>query len=255
MNRNTKRLIVVAFYALAMAWVEAAVVCYLRTLVHRVVPYQADPLPLQGGLGGIELAREFATLVMLGSVGWLAGATLRSRFGFFLAGFGVWDLFYYVFLRVMCGWPASLWDWDVLFLIPLPWWGPVAAPCLIALLMIVFGIWMTRSRPRTSGARIPVWSVCSLVAGTMAALVLFMKDALAVVAGGNGAGVIRQMLPVDFPWGTFLFALGLMSAPLWGASWRTITLERVWKMALSRMRRRAAAKREATNEHIGPICE
>jgi hypothetical protein len=53
--------------------------------------------------------------------------------------FGVWDIFYYVFLKVLTGWPHSLMDWDILFLLPLPWWGPVIAPVSIAVLMILWG--------------------------------------------------------------------------------------------------------------------
>jgi len=44
-----------------------------------------------------------------------------------------------VFLRKLCVGSHSLLDWDILFLLPLPWWGPVLAPVLIALLMIVWG--------------------------------------------------------------------------------------------------------------------
>jgi len=128
---------VVVLFAIAMAWVEAAVVLYLRTLVDRLDPYQPHPLPVEGALGGAELVREVATLVMLGTVGWIAGRTWRSRLAYAVVAFGVWDLFYYVFLRPLTGWPRSLLDWDILFLLPLPWWGPVLAPVLIAGLMIL----------------------------------------------------------------------------------------------------------------------
>src|SRR5262245_43389925 len=127
---------VVALFAIAMAWVEAAVVFYLRTMLDRIEPYQPNPLPEFGGLAKAELIRELATLIMLAIVGWLAGRTARSRVGYFLIAFGVWDIFYYVFLKVLTGWPRSLFDWDLLFLIPLPWWGPVLAPVSIAALMI-----------------------------------------------------------------------------------------------------------------------
>ena len=147
MSRNSSdrsRCFVVAVYAIAMAWVEAAVVYYLRTLVDRIDPYQANPLPISTGLGEAELVREIATLVMLLTVGWLAGASWRSRLGYSLIAFGIWDIFYYVFLRVMTGWPNSLLNWDILFLIPLPWWGPVWAPASIALLMILWGTLVTQ---------------------------------------------------------------------------------------------------------------
>ena len=143
----------VAVYALAMAWVEAAVVFDLRTMVHRIEPFQPDPLPLIGGLGRVELVREAATLVMVLAVGVLAGRTWRARLGYAALAFGVWDIFYYVFLRVICGWPHSLLDWDILFLLPLPWWGPVLAPVSIAGLMILCGTLASREgEPAPPGA-------------------------------------------------------------------------------------------------------
>jgi len=138
------RWLVVALYAVAMAWFEAAAVYYLRSLFDRIDPYQPYPLPMADWFGEAELIREIATLIMLFTVGWLAGATWRTRLGYSVVAFGVWDIFYYVFLRVMTGWPKSLLDWDILFLIPLPWWGPVWAPTSIALLMILWGTFMTK---------------------------------------------------------------------------------------------------------------
>ena len=48
-------------------------VYYLRVMVDRLDPYQANPLPMHGILGQVELVREAATLVMLLTVGMLAG--------------------------------------------------------------------------------------------------------------------------------------------------------------------------------------
>src|SRR2546426_598266 len=128
-----------------MAWVEAAAVYYLRSLIGRIEPYQPDPLPEAGGFGEAEVVRELATLVMLLAVGWLAGKNARSRLGYAVVTFGLWDIFYYVFLRVITGWwPRSLSNWDILFLIPLPWWGPVWAPMSIAFLMILWGTFVTQ---------------------------------------------------------------------------------------------------------------
>src|SRR6266498_4129108 len=119
MRNNLKSLLrwlTVVIFATAMAWVESAVVYYLRTHIDRIEPYQPNPLPIIGGLGPAEMVREAATMVMLLTVGILAGRNLRSRLGFTAIAFGVWDIFYYVFLKVMCGWPHSLLDWDILFL-------------------------------------------------------------------------------------------------------------------------------------------
>ena len=136
MNRakgESHRLLIVALYAVAMAWVESAVVYYLRTLVDRIDPHQPNPLPIASGLSEAELIREFATLVMLFSVGWLAGATWRARIGYSALAFGIWDIFYYVFLKVLLDWPDSLFAWDLLFLIPVPWAGPLLAPVMVSI--------------------------------------------------------------------------------------------------------------------------
>ena len=197
-----------------MAWVESAVVYYLRTMIHRLEPYQPEPLPIVGGLGPAELVREAATLIMLLAVGVLAGRTWRSRLGYAALAFGIWDVFYYVFLRVLCGWPRSLFDWDILFLIPLPWWGPVLAPVLIASLMIAWGTLASQfpdATPNTYSAA--EWKALGLSSfGALLALGIFMADTFRVADGGVEA--IRKALPSTFPWPLFTVALCLMSAPL-----------------------------------------
>src|SRR6266568_2626593 len=100
---NGARWLIVALFASAMAWVESAVVFYIRTMVDRIEPYQPDPLPLIGTLGPVELARELATLIMHFTVGWLAGRTWRARFGYMAISFGIWDICYYIFIKVICG--------------------------------------------------------------------------------------------------------------------------------------------------------
>jgi hypothetical protein len=202
----------VAAFAVAMAWVEAAVVFYLRTMVHRIEPYQADPLPIVGSLGPVELARELATMIMHFTVGMLAGRTWRARIGYMAVSFGVWDVFYYIFLKAMCGWPKSLLDWDILFLIPLPWWGPVLAPMLIAALMILWGTLASQfeRKPAPLLSNWRVWVLNSI--GVALALYVFMADALRVA--DQGVEVIRNVLPASFNWPLFGVAFALMAAPV-----------------------------------------
>src|SRR5262245_23633842 len=178
--RSGRRWIAVVIFATAMAWVESAVVYYLRTMVDRIEPYQSNPLPLIGGLGPAEMVREAATLIMLLMVGILAGRTWRCRLGCSAIAFGVWDIFYYVFLKLMCGWPRSLFDWDILFLLPLPWWGPVLAPVLIALLMIAWGTLASQFDRVRVPARAGITTWGTAVIGMMLALYLFMADTLRV---------------------------------------------------------------------------
>src|SRR4249920_74553 len=94
-NEGRQRWLTVVIYAAAMAWVESAVVYYLRTHIDRIEPYQPNPLPLVGGLGPVELGRELATMIMLFMVGALAGRTWRARVGYMVVAFGVWDILYY----------------------------------------------------------------------------------------------------------------------------------------------------------------
>jgi hypothetical protein len=206
------RWLVVGLFAVAMAWVEAAVVYYLRTLVNRIEPYQPNPLPIATGLGQAELIRELATLIMIFTVGWLAGATSRSRFGYMGIAFGIWDIFYYVFLKVMTGWPESVGDWDILFLLPLPWWGPVWAPTSIAFLMILWGMFVTQFEHAPVRAFSGWKHVVVGCLGITLALYAFMADAIRIADQGTVA--LRTMLPEEFNWPLFVVALGLMSVPV-----------------------------------------
>jgi hypothetical protein len=203
---------IVVLFAIAMAWVESAVVYYLRTMINRLEPYQPNPLPIVGGIGTAEVVREAATLVMLLTVGILAGRTWRARWGYAALAFGIWDIFYYVFLKVLTNWPRTLLDWDILFLIPLPWWGPVWAPAAIAALMVVWGTLVTHFEDHP-GLRLVGWrstGLCFL--GMLLALAIFMVDSFRIVDQGEHA--LRNMLPSHFHWPWFLVALVLMSMPI-----------------------------------------
>ena len=205
---DRQRWFLVTTFAVAMAWVEAATVYYLRVLSDRIIPYQQNPLPINGALGMVELVREFATLVMLLTLGILAGGMKRAGLAYAAIAFGVWDIFYYVFLRVMTDWPASLLDWDILFLIPLPWWGPVIAPMTIAFLMIVWGTLVTQC-PCT-----PIsWTThAASAAGIALALYVFMADAIRTLP--DGVQAVMQLLPTTFNWPLFGIAVMLMAIPV-----------------------------------------
>jgi hypothetical protein len=133
----TKTFIWLTVFSIAMGYLETSVVVYLRKI------YYPDgfgfPLnPIGKDIVITELLREVSTLIMLTGVAVLAGKNALQRLAFFLFSFAVWDIFYYVFLYVLIGWPQSLMTWDILFLIPMPWVGPVLSPLIITLLMILF---------------------------------------------------------------------------------------------------------------------
>lgn len=205
----TGRWLAVATYAVAMAYVESAAVLYLRTIYGGVDPAGPrhtpfDPLP---DFVWIEIGRETATLVMLGAVGYLAASGLMGRIGAFAVALGVWDIFYYVFLWLLAGWPASPLAPDVLFLLPLPWWGPVVSPVLLAALIVVAG-GATMARELGDGLPRPLWrDGLAVVGGAALCLVAFMASALqALPAGGIDAAYRAHAGP--FPW--LIFGLGIV---------------------------------------------
>jgi hypothetical protein len=212
--------LLVVIFASAMAWVEAACVYDLRVMVDRLEPYQSNPLPMSGALGGIELVREAATLVMIAAVGGLAGRTGRDRLAYMAIAFGVWDIFYYAWLKVISDWPTSLLDWDVLFLLPLPWWGPVVAPTCIALLLIVWGTLVSVSVGPSPDRRTPsrLWTAAGL--GAALALYVFMADSLR--AAPQGLEAVRAVLPATFNWFVFFVALALMATPIAPMIWNVV---------------------------------
>jgi hypothetical protein len=132
-------------FALAFGWIEAAVVIYLREVSRgdvSVVPDQFLLVSVPAHLVPVEVVREACTLLLLAAVASLAGRHWRDRVGGFLLAFGIWDLAYYGVLRLVLGWPDSLANWDILFLIPLPWVAPVWAPMTVAALFVITGTYL-----------------------------------------------------------------------------------------------------------------
>jgi hypothetical protein len=140
MNSQTKKtLLWISLFAIAMGFLETSVVVYLRELYYP----EGFTFPLviiPNKIAVVEFWREIATIIMLVGAGIIAGKTRLTRFAYFIIAFAIWDIFYYVFLYVLLQWPESLFTWDILFLVPVPWTGPVIAPCLVSLGMILFGL-------------------------------------------------------------------------------------------------------------------
>ncbi|MDP2983256.1 MAG: hypothetical protein Q8O92_08000 [Candidatus Latescibacter sp.] len=204
------RVLTVLAFAAAMGYLEAAVVVYLRALYYP----EGFSFPLKlipSEIAVIEIVREAATIVILLAVAMLAGKRFWERFGYFLILFGVWDIFYYVWLKVALGWPASMFDNDILFLIPLPWIGPVIAPVLISILMTTIGISLTRRLHCGLEFRPPVLSWMLGSAATILILYSFFDF--------SGA-VSKQAAPDDYKYP--ILVIGLI---LYGISYVVAVLE------------------------------
>ncbi|MFC1552207.1 hypothetical protein ACFL6P_06530 [Candidatus Latescibacterota bacterium] len=136
------KLIYTFLFAASFGYVEAMIVVYLREIYYPGgFTFPLVVIPVRTVI--LELCRETATIIMLAAVAVLTAKKFWERFGYFIISFGVWDIFYYIWLKAALDWPATLFDWDILFLIPLPWIGPVIAPVLISLLMIAVGVSIT----------------------------------------------------------------------------------------------------------------
>jgi len=138
------RFVIAVIFSIAFAYIESAVVVYLRAIFHPdgfTFPLSnVDTILQHKALLLTEIGREAATIVLILTGAWLFGRNLQQRFAYFLTIFAVWDIFYYVWLKVLLDWPASIMDWDILFLIPLAWAGPVVAPVLISITLLVFAM-------------------------------------------------------------------------------------------------------------------
>jgi hypothetical protein len=204
MSREMRRtLLILSAFAVAFAFVESAVVAYLRFL------YYPDgftfPLaPMPPDRYAIEVVREAATLVMLWAAAALAGKDRQERFLFFSITFGIWDIFYYHWLRVMLGWPASLLDWDVLFLIPVPWFGPVLAPVAVSVGLIGGSLVLLRLRQRGAQLSFPWYSWMVAILGGAIVLWTFIHDWRAAIENRG---------PAPYPWAAFCagMTLGLVA--------------------------------------------
>lgn len=204
--------VVVVAYAIAMGYLEAAVVVYLRQAVG--IEHEAlFPLHDGGGLqtlGPIELGRELATLVMLAGLGWLAGAERIERLAWTAVVFGTWDITYYGWLWVFVGWPPSPATWDILFLVPVPWVGPVWAPIVVSAALIGFGL-LTARRLRGGGAMaIGPWQVVGGLAGGVLVILSFTLDARHILAGG---------IPESWAWPVFVAGMALATLAAGTALW------------------------------------
>jgi len=193
------KVLLLAVFGLAMAYVEAAVVVYLR----EIICPEGFAFPLKAismRLGAVEVAREAATVLMLLSVACLAEKSRRGRFACFVFLFGLWDIGYYLWLWVTMGWPESLLTWDVLFLIPLIWSGPVLAPVLVSCLFVAAGLLYYTGGDWAEQVKISSLSWALTAASSVIIVVAFVFNHSAVSSGG---------VPGRFPWEIFAAGLGL----------------------------------------------
>lgn len=205
-------------FSIAMGFMETAVVIYLRK-VYYPQGFQFPLVPIEPTMAIIEFLREAATIIMLVGIGILTGKTRAQKFAFFIYCFAIWDIFYYVFLKMFLNWPESLFTWDILFLIPVPWVGPVLAPCLVSFSMIVFMLFIVLAGEKglSNAVKLKEWVLLSI--GSTILIFSFVLDYFKHIIRENGtSGIwtlssqdnlfneIKNYIPAHYNW--FIFWTG-----------------------------------------------
>ncbi len=218
MEQSLKTKITIALaFSIAMAFLESAVVVYLRFLLYP--DGFALPLKEMGDTLIItELGREAATVIMLVSAGYMLATNKLSRFAWFLFCFAVWDIFYYVFLYTILQWPDSILHWDILFLIPVAWYGPVLTPVLVSLSMVAFALIIVKYKHKGAVRRIRKREWGTMLIGCGVILYTFMYPFFDYAASQgkhwslpNSKELVKASLhfiPESYDW--FLYGIGLL---------------------------------------------
>jgi hypothetical protein len=196
---------IVIAYAVAMAYLESAVVVYLTGALGARVGeiFPLSPAIERGDLILIELGRELGTLVMIATLGLLVGRSAVEQLAWSSVIFGAWDIGYYGWLYVFAGWPSSLATVDLLFLLPVPWAGPVWSPLAVSVALVTFGL-IAAARARSGvPVRLARWHVLAGLAGGFLVILSYTLDAANLIAGG---------LPGPYPWPVFVAGMLLAVA-------------------------------------------
>lgn len=207
-------------FSVSMGLLEAIVVVYIRELYYPE-GFQFPLKELPPRLIFIEWVREISTLLMLGSVAWITGKNFLKRLSAFLFLFGIWDIVYYIGLKIFLDWPESLFTWDILFLIPITWVGPVLAPVLCSILMIAMAILFDYRQTNNNMQKIEAKEFIFLFFGAAViyftftvdfGMILikgnFMKDFFSLPENKDFLEILTTWQPSTFNWG--IFAVGII---------------------------------------------
>ena len=190
-----KRLFWLVVWGVAFGYLEAAAVVYLRKIYYPE-GFSFPAVLIQADIAVVEMIRELVTLILMWAVAALSYRSLQCKFAAYMMLFGIWDISYYVFLKASLDWPESPAAWDILFLIPLPWVGPVWAPVVVSLGLVYAGVVILsrneQGRPMNLGR---AFLLIEIAAGTIIVISFLIP----------GQAVVHQTVPTHFPWYLFWF--------------------------------------------------
>ena len=172
---KTKTILWITIFGIAMGFFESAIVIYLRQIVYPDgFSFPLQPIP--ENLATTEILREAFSLIMLLSVGILTGKSSITRFAYFIFSFAVWDIFYYIFLKLLINWPESLFTMDILFLLPVTWTGPVITPLILSALMIILALLVLYFSSVNEKVIIKTHELLIFITGSLIIIISFIAD-------------------------------------------------------------------------------
>ncbi|BDY11852.1 hypothetical protein [Hydrogenimonas cancrithermarum] len=198
--RLYSRLFWLALWGISFAYIESSVVVYLRKIYYPQ-GFSFPLVPIESHILSTETIREAMTLIIMWATVTLTFERLQSKIAAYLILFGVWDIFYYIFLKLLLDWPASVTTWDILFLIPSPWVGPVWAPVVVSMALIFAGVVLLKRAEEKRFLRFGLkFFIGELLAGALIILSFLIP----------GADVLKEGVPSHFPASIFWsgFSLG-----------------------------------------------
>jgi hypothetical protein len=209
-----RTLLIVTLFFIAMGYIESAVVIYMREILYPG-GFQFPLAPIETRLAVTEIIREVATLVVLLCIGMITGGTFSERFAWFLYGFAIWDIFFYIFLNLLIGWPESLMTWDILFLIPVTWVGPVITPVIVSMTMILLAMILVHYNLKNEIVKISRIEWALLITGSVILILSWTWDysgyilehftfrEIWTVPNVDLYRIAAQYMPGKFNWGLF----------------------------------------------------
>lgn len=217
LSKQTARrnLLIAGIFAVSMGFLEAIVVVYLREIYYPE-GFQFPLHTFDQHILIVELIRELSTLIMLVAIGLLAGRTILQKFAYFLYTFAIWDIFFYVALKLLLNWPPSLLTWDLLFLIPVTWVGPVISPIICSLTMILLSMVILFVKKDGKPVKWKLLNWIFILTGATIIFAAFIWDYTNILIKGGFLGdlanltenpalleIITTYIPVRFKWGLF----------------------------------------------------
>ncbi len=196
-----KQLFWLLIWGIVFGYIEAAVVVYLREIYYPE-GFAFPLVMIEDHIVFTEVFREAATLLLIWATASLVYNRLQSRFAAFFLLFGLWDIFYYIFLKLLLHWPESINTWDILFLIPAPWVGPVWAPILVSLGFIYAGTTLLFHNKKNHFFHFNRRFILLELISALLIIISFIIP---------GSSVLEQNDSINFPWMLFLtgFLMGI----------------------------------------------